>query len=267
MPFVFTPANCRTAIAALSIAAFLSLVVPTAAQPQSPVAWREVNSTRAELQARVEEVQAQAIASRTVDERRALMLEADLISRRLKDGDFVVGDRVIVRIEEQMTLTDTFTVHSGKMLELPGYGAIGLNGALWSEATERVRQEVGTYVKAPRVRVTPLVRIGIMGAVSRPGYYQVPTDMPIADAMMHAGGPTVNGQPSNAVVRRGDEEVWPAAAVREAIAQGLTIEQMALRSGDEVAVPEQRRFSTQTFLQIIGVLVGASAIALTRARH
>jgi len=245
----------------------LCAIPAAAAKPQSATAWRDMSSTRVELQTREQEIQAHASGSQKADERRALSLEAGLITRRLKEGDFVEGDRVVVRIEEQMILADTFTVHSGKVLELPGFGSVNLDGALWSEAAERVRQQVATYVKEPRVSVTPLVRIGIMGAVSRPGYYQFPTDMSIADAVMRAGGPASNGDASRSVLRRGGEEVWPASAMRDAIGQGLTIEQMALRSGDEVDIPEQRRFSTQILLQVVGVLAGVSAVVLTRARR
>ena len=247
--------------------AVLCLTPAAVAKPQSATAWRDMSSTRVELQTREQEIQAHANVSQKADERHALSLEAGLIKRRLKEGDFVEGDRVVVRIEEQMTLADTFTVHSGKVLELPGFGSVNLDGALWSEAPERVRQQVATYVKEPRVSVTPLVRIGIMGAVSRPGYYQFPTDMSIADALMRAGGPASNGDASRSVVRRGGEDVWPAATLRDAIGQGLTIEQMALRSGDEVDIPEQRRFNTQMLLQVVGVLAGVSAVVLTRARR
>jgi hypothetical protein len=261
------PVISRPAVILVVIASLALLPATMSAQSQSASAWRDVNSTRAELETRADEMQAQANAARSADEKRTRSLEADLLRRRLREGDFVVGDRVVVRIEEQMTLSDTFTVHSGKILELPSFGAVGLDGALWSEAAERVRHQVATYVKSPRVRVTPLVRIGIMGAVSRPGYYQVPTDIPVADALMHAGGPTANGDASQATVRRGDEEVWPSTAMRDAMARGLTIEQMALRSGDEVQIPEQRRLGTQTLLQIAGILVGVSALALTHARR
>ncbi|MFL5613859.1 MAG: polysaccharide biosynthesis/export family protein [Gemmatimonadaceae bacterium] len=261
------PGNSWRAVTAVAAATIFSALSPSSSLGQSPVGWRDPGTTRSALQARATEVQAQASASQNGHERRALSLEADVIERRLKEGDFVVGDRVFVRVEEQLTLADTFTVHSGKMLELPGYGAVVLEGALWSEATERVRDQVATYVKGPRVRVTPLVRIGIMGAVSRPGYYQLSTDTPVADAIMRAGGLLSNGNASGAVVRRADHELWPATAVRDGIAQSLTIDQMALRSGDELDIPEQHRFSAQTFLQIAGVLVGVSAVALSRVRH
>lgn len=188
---------------------------------------------------------------------------AAAIRQRLRDGDFQVGDRVVVTIMSDVVRRDTLVVRSGRSLELPGPIVVSLEGALRSELKERVSTEVLKYVKAREIEATPLMRVGILGAVTRPGYFAFPSDMTLSDAIMGAGGPTPGADFGRAVVRRGTKEYRSAASTREAIASGLTLDQFGLAAGDEIFVGSRREFNPNAIAGLTGAFASIIAIIVT----
>jgi hypothetical protein len=162
------------------------------------------------------------------------------IRRRLESGDFQIGDRVVVSFVSDALHKDTVVVRSGPELELPGSIVVPLAGALRSELLGRVSTELLKYVKARQIEVTPLMRVGVIGSIARPGYFAFPSDLPLTDAIMAAGGPTGAAELDRTTVRRGKDEVKSADETRQAIASGLTLDQFGLRAGDELVIATRR---------------------------
>src|SRR6267154_1476674 len=111
------------------VVAALGLVTgPTVSAQQSPqgtiLATRE--SLRDEL-ARLERAGASGQAG------------AALIRTRLEAGDFQTGDRIVIRVEGEAQLTDTFVVSNGPQLDLPQVGTVSLQGVLRSELKSRLQ--------------------------------------------------------------------------------------------------------------------------------
>lgn len=192
---------------------------------------------------------------------------AAAIRQRLRDGDFQVGDRVVVTITSDIVHRDTLVVRSGRFLELPGPILVPLSGVLRSELKDRVSTEVLKYVKAREIEVIPLMRLGVLGAVGRPGYFAFASDVPITDAIMGAGGPTVTADFGRSVVRRGTQEYRSAAETRDAIASGLTLDQFGLTAGDEIVVGSRREFNPGTIVGITGALASLVAVFVTLRHH
>jgi len=115
---------------------------------------------------------------------------AAAIHDRLRDGDFHIGDRIVVTVVSDSVRRDTVVVRSGRVMELLGMIEVPVTGVLRSELHDRVSTEVLKYVKAQQIEVVPLTRVGVLGAVTRPGYFAFPADIPLTDAIMGAGGPT-----------------------------------------------------------------------------
>jgi Periplasmic protein involved in polysaccharide export len=217
-------------------------------------------TTRAELTA----AEISASQSRTGDPRKNALLAA-AIRQRLRDGDFQVGDRVVVTVVANDTRTDTLVVRTGRLIELPGKLTVPLTGVLRSELQERVTTEVLKYVKAEQVIATPLLRVGILGEVVRPGYFAFASDVLITDAIMSAGGPSATADLERSVVRRGTEEYRSAKDTRQAIASGLTLDQFGLRAGDELIVGRRRDFLSGSIVGLVGV--AASLVTIFVAVH
>lgn len=185
---------------------------------------------------------------------------ASALRQRLRDGDFQVGDRILVTITSDAVHRDTLVVRSGPTLEISGPILVPLAGVLRSEVKDRISTEVLKYVKAREVEATPLMRVGILGAVARPGFFAFPSDMTLSDAIMGAGGPTGTADFGRALVRRGAKEYRSAADTRQAIANGLTFDQFGLTAGDEIQVGTRREFSPGTITAVAGAITSVTAL-------
>ena len=192
--------------------------------------------------------------------------EAALVRARLEEGDFQVGDRIRLMVEEEAQLTDTFTVAEGRVLALPGIGTISLRGVLRSELESHLRHEIGRYVRNPVVRSRSLIRVSLLGELGRPGFYQVPTDMVFADALMLAGGPSATAKLASIRIERGDTRIWDDGPLQQAVAEGRTLDQLNLRAGDRIVVPKRGSGITESGIRTITLLltIPAAIYGLTR---
>ena len=80
---------------------------------------------------------------------------------------------------------------------------ISLQGVLRSELQDYLTTQLARYIKHPDVQTTSLVRVAVMGSVTKPGFYQLPADLALADAIMIAGGPTTTADVDRTQVKRG----------------------------------------------------------------
>ena len=175
---------------------------------------------------------------------------------RRRDGDFRGGDRIVLSVRGDSALTDTFTVQPGRTLRLPNLPELPLEGVLRSELQEYVTRHIARFVRDPVVEVRPLIRVGLLGEVDRPGYYFITTDGLVTDAIMLAGGPTREADVTKATVRRGTTVLWQPDQLREALIEGTTLDQLGLRSGDEIIIGERRRGRWENVLRTAGFVSG-----------
>ena len=133
---------------------------------------------------------------------------------------------------------------------------------LRSELVDTVSSYLGKYVRNPRVRAVPLLRVAVMGAVGRPGWYLTPSDAVIADVIMQAGGVS-QSDVSNTVIRRAGLRIWSADDVRVAISDGLSLDRLNLRAGDEIFINPKRQWGVANSLQVVSAAVGVFGLYLT----
>jgi hypothetical protein len=199
--------------------------------------------------------------------------EAFALRHRLTEGDFEVGDRVFLVIESAaqgasipgLSSQDTVVVQAGRLLRMPPpIGDIDLTGVLFSELTDTVNAHVSKYFRNVVARTTPLLRLSVSGAVVRPGFYYVPADSPISDVIMRTGQ-AGNADLSKTEIRRGTNVLWNRADVQVALADGLTVQSLGLRPGDELVVGEKSQRNWAPILQI-GATVITLLVAFTRVR-
>ena len=193
-------------------------------------------------------------------------MAAAAIRQRLRDGDFRVGDRIVVRISAATTRTDTLIVASGPVLEVMPNIIIPLTGVLRSEIQPLVKAEVLKYIKAHQVVVTPLIRVGILGEVVRPGYFGFASDLPLSDAIMGAGGPSPTANLARSVVNRGGKQYRSSEETRAAIAKGLTLDQFGLNAGDELVVGRRRELISPSVMAVVGILASVTTVFLAQNR-
>jgi protein involved in polysaccharide export with SLBB domain len=181
---------------------------------------------------------------------------------------FHEGDRILVHVDSEPQLSDTFTVVFGPAVTLPIIGQLSLSGVTHQSLEPYLTREIGRYIRSPIVHAHPLVRIGVFGEVVRASYYLVNADATLSDAIMAAGGVTGTAQIASAFITRNDSTVWPADSVRGALATGVSMDRFGVRSGDQIVVPRapDHAGDVTRFIQIFGVLLTIPALLLAIKR-
>src|SRR5882672_807514 len=246
----------RTTI--LIAASLISALGGRSAAAQQGAGWdaKRVQMTRAALEdllKRLDEAVGSPVYSSAI--RDHARLEAAAVRARLAEGDFQLGDRIILQVEGEQQLTDTFTVGPNRALNLPIVGDVQLAGVLHADLESYLQQAIGKSVKDPIVHARSLIRIVILGEVTRPGFYTVPAQTLLSDALMLAGGPTHGAKLQNLHIDRGEERVWEGQALQQAIADGRTLDQLSLRAGDRLQVPEKGSWFNATTVRTVSMLL------------
>ncbi len=208
---------------------------------------RRAQTTRAELEALL------ARSGNALDPADRLMLQ-----QRLTDGDFQVGDRIALTVLQDPTLTDTFTVKEGRTITLPNIPDISLHGVLRSEVQDYLSAEIGKYLRSPTVEAVAMIRVAILGAVGRPGYYALPAQTLLSDVIMTAGGPTSTADTKKITIRRQSDEILNRDETQAALTYGTTLDRLNIQGGDEIRVGDKSNFltSAQGLALIITVPLG-----------
>jgi len=173
---------------------------------------------------------------------------------------FQVGDRILLHVEGDSALSDTFTVVAGPAMRLPNVGEIALAAVPRADLEPYLTRELGRYINDPVVQARALIRVSVAGEVTRPGYYAVPIDLVLADALMLAGGATQDARVERLSIQRGNSSIWSGNALQAAIARGATLDELGMRAGDRIQVPGKG--DAESTWRIVGIIVGGIATAV-----
>jgi len=190
--------------------------------------------------------------------------EAAVIRDRLKNGDFTPGDRVVIHVAQEQAINDTFPIRAGGVLILPNLPDISMNGVLRSEAQPYLSAQIGKYIVNPTVLVDPLIRVSILGAVSKPGFYTVRADMLASEVVMAGGGPSGNANLRKTTVRRNGVVVRKEKELQVAFNRGVSLDALNLQAGDEIVVGEKH--PARQSIAYIGAIAGAVLAVVAIAR-
>jgi hypothetical protein len=188
--------------------------------------------------------------------------EAWLLRSRLEKGDFQEGDRIVVMLHTSAALqkSETLTVRAGKVVQLPQMDDLSLEGVLRSELTDRFVKHLARYLKDPEARTIPLMRVGVLGAVGRSGYYDTSADLLLSDVIMRAGGPSPDADLNSIRIRRGSTVIWGEKDARTALTDGISLDRLHLRAGDEIEIRARRHIPWSS---VISIGVGVIGLAFT----
>jgi protein involved in polysaccharide export with SLBB domain len=246
-----------------------AFAVARPAQAQTQASWdpAQLQMTRSGL-TELQERLAQAAESKAYskDLRDRARTQSGLVARRLADGDFQVGDQVALDVEGEEKLGGTFAVAPGLVLTLPLVGDIPLKGVLRSELQDHVTKHLSQYIRNPVVHTRSLIRISITGQVGKPGFYVVPSESLVTDVLMMGGGPAGNADISMIEIERGGSAIWGGQPLQDAITQGRTLDQLSLRAGDRIVLPERKASGGTAWRQALGAAGSVALIVSAFAR-
>jgi protein involved in polysaccharide export with SLBB domain len=183
-------------------------------------------------------------------------------------NEFRVGDRVALAVDGPLAFADTFVVRDGVFIKLPNsIGDISLQGVRRSDVQKYLTQQIGRFVKNPVVHAVPLISVGVLGALLRPGYYSVPTDMVLSDLLTRAGGLASNADISKTVLQRQGKTFLSEKQTGTALSTGKTLDDLQIASGDQLVVAEKSGQRLQTYLQVGTAVLGLAGLVFTLSRH
>jgi protein involved in polysaccharide export with SLBB domain len=223
-------------------------------------------ATRAALAQRVAADEAELASSKTRGSRRKQVQgEVATIKDRLDNGDFRTGDLLVVTVStaEKGAKVDTSTVRENGMISISTLPDVSVKGVLRSEVQNKIMQHVMTYIKFPQVRVNFTTRVTVLGAVAKPGTYNVSPDRQLTELVTTAGGGTPTAKLDQLEVRRGGKVVLSEKDSKKALVEGQTLEQAGIQPGDEIFVPAKRGFNWQIFLQTAALITTLSFAVIT----
>ncbi len=167
------------------------------------------------------------------------------------------GDILQISVWPDQTLGGQFPVEETGNVYLPFLGSVHVVGLTLDRLRSQLREGYGEVMKEPVVTITPLFRVGVMGAVRAPGNYTIDATQNLLDVINQAGGfSTQANQTKVRIVRTGEVLQFN---VQQALEHGADLDALTLRSGDNIVVPNKSTISVQA---VIGFLTLGLTTAL-----
>jgi polysaccharide export outer membrane protein len=165
------------------------------------------------------------------------------------------GDLVRLKIWREPDLSGDFRVDEKSMVVFPKIGTVDVSRLAVDSLHALLVSSYSRYLQNASVDVTFLRRIDILGEVKTPGLYHVDPTMTLPDVLAMAGGVTPDGDANKIqLIRRGNKELVH-------LAQGISLVDSTLRSGDQLRVP-QRSWVSRNSAAVLGAVITGGALVL-----
>jgi len=161
---------------------------------------------------------------------------------------------VRIEIKNEPSLSGEFIVGTDGSLLLPTIGTLKASERPFAEVESELRKKYSSELVEPVVRITPLVRIAVLGEVRAPGLFLIDATYSVVDLLARAGGLLPNANPKKIVIRR------PTGVVVARFALDSPPLEASLDSGDQIMVT--RRGWASEHLGILLSAIGSVSVAL-----
>jgi polysaccharide export outer membrane protein len=168
------------------------------------------------------------------------------------------GDVINLRIWREADMSGQFMVQEDGVAVLPRLGPVVVVGKEPEVLKRELIEEYSKTLRNPSIEVIFQRRVTITGEVRTPGLFPVDPTMSLTDALALAGGATPTANREKVILIRGGERT------EFDVEEALTVEDLSLRSGDQLFVPQRGWFSRNWPLaaSILGVALSVAAFAM-----
>ena len=166
----------------------------------------------------------------------------------------VSGDGVRIEIKNEPTMSGEFIVGTDGSLLLPTIGTLQAAERPFGDVESELRKKYSNELVEPVVRITPLVRIAVVGEVRFPGLFLIDATYSVVDVLARAGGLLPTANPNKIVIQR------PSGMVVARFALDSPPLEANLDSGLQILV--SRRGWASEHLGILLSAVGSVGVAL-----
>lgn len=185
--------------------------------------------------------------------------EPEASVQRAADAHVEPGDRVVVKVYREPTLSDDVMVNSRGDIVLAKVGTVHAASFTLRALEDTLRARYGTFLRNPDVSVNVLRRVVVNGDVGRSDVYFVDVASTLRDVIAHAGGITENGDPGRVAIIR-DGRTIPVPNWQDDVSRASD-----LRSGDQIFVGKRSWLYRNMFsIASTGVLISSFLYSVLR---
>jgi polysaccharide export outer membrane protein len=171
------------------------------------------------------------------------------------------GDSVRITVWRDPQLSGSFVVGTDGAVVHPLYRSVRVGGVPAATATENVRSFLVGLGYKPDFTLESLHQVAVVGEVSRPGLYAVPSGTTVAEAVARAGGATEAGRLDRVRVLRRQPARDPAPLVLDLTgARGMV--GATIRSGDQIVIGRRGSFMRDWMLPALTVVGSLASLGI-----
>jgi protein involved in polysaccharide export with SLBB domain len=187
-----------------------------------------------------------------------LLLTGNVTAQRGIPGDFAPGDAVrIITWQsplakgsvENLGISDDYVIDRRGRIFLPLVGYIRVVGLSREKLADTLEDRYKKFASGLSFVCKPLIRITVLGEVNRPGSYIVEPSASLWHVINEAGGPQTSADFKKMYYMRNGEVV--AENLLTQFERAYSIEEIGIRSGDQIYVPQIKFFTIGTVFQYI----------------
>jgi protein involved in polysaccharide export with SLBB domain len=164
------------------------------------------------------------------------------------------GDAVRIEVEDEPALSGQFAVGPEGTVMFPMLGLVPIADRPFDELQQDLHTRYAKEIVDPVIRVTPILRIPVMGEVRQPGLHMIDPTESLQDVIARAGGLLQTANPRRITLLRNGK-----AFVSELQRSGTRAD-LGLQSGDEIFVARRGWFGEN-----MPILVSAAASVMAAA--
>ena len=179
---------------------------------------------------------------------------------------FLPGDAVEIAVYPDTTsaLNNTFSIDGYGNIILPFFGEVKISNMSQQELEQFIKTNYTQYfyIDLTRVKIRPLIRVGLIGGFTRPGFYYVDSRGTLWDLLrMGQGLPMEKGLQKMKWEREGKTI---ESDLRKFAQSGRALRDFGFKSGDRLTTPSARdRTFLEKTLPFITLAVSAYTLYLT----
>jgi protein involved in polysaccharide export with SLBB domain len=172
---------------------------------------------------------------------------------------FGKGDAVRLTVWQPWSLADTkgggidfngdYLIDSRGYVRFPVIGEVKVVTHTVETLAEELKSLLAAYMKEPVIVVEPLIRVTTLGALRRPGTYLIKPDASLWELVDLSGGPADDADLKRFWIERSGEKV--KENLLSGFEKAYSLEELGVISGDQLFLPNKKRFEFRTALEIL----------------
>lgn len=177
------------------------------------------------------------------------------------------GDSVRIVVWRKPEFSGDYVVAPDGSITHPLFKAVRVAGVPFATAEANLRRFLTQYEENPEFVMEPLVRVAVSGQVALPRIYALRPETTIGEAVARAGGAREDGATNKTRVLRTDPGGRQHQFMVDLSNPETGAGTLQVRSGDQIIVPEKKRFLRDVMLPILGVIGSVASLGLLIDRY